>query len=197
MPLAPLDQFKKPPVKLDEVGGEVGDEVAWICPTYTSTSSSTSSKQGFAVGPGWEVGRGGSQQISGLHGFMLADRRPHSRSEDSRDRTARERRADLECPWRPLINSRSLQSNWTKWGTKWGTKWPRYVQLTPRLRPALRPSRALLLVLVGRLAEAAASKSAAYMDLCWRTGDLTHDQRTQGIELLGSVGRILNALGAP
>ena len=45
-------------------------------------------------------------------------------------------------------------------------------------------------------AEAAGTKSAAYVDLCWRSGELNQDQRRQGIELLGSVVRILNALGA-
>ena len=45
------------------------------------------------------------------------------------------------------------------------------------------------------LAEAAATKSAAYVDLCWRSSELAHDQRSQGITLLGSVVRILNALG--
>ena len=45
-------------------------------------------------------------------------------------------------------------------------------------------------------AEAAGTKSAAYVDLCWRSGELNQDQRSQGIELLGSVVRILNVLGA-
>jgi four helix bundle protein len=47
------------------------------------------------------------------------------------------------------------------------------------------------------LAEAAAVKSAAYVDLCWRSGDLAADQRSQGIELLGSIVRMLNSLSAP
>ena len=45
------------------------------------------------------------------------------------------------------------------------------------------------------LAASAAAKSAAYVDLCWRSGELNPDQRTQGSELLGSILRILDALG--
>ena len=45
-------------------------------------------------------------------------------------------------------------------------------------------------------AEAAGTKSGAYVDLCWWSGELNQDQRSQGIQLLASVVRILNALGA-
>ena len=43
-------------------------------------------------------------------------------------------------------------------------------------------------------AEASAAKSAAYLDLCCRSGELKQNQRDNGIELLGRIAQMLHVM---
>ena len=43
-------------------------------------------------------------------------------------------------------------------------------------------------------AEASTAKSAAYLDLCCRSGELDQNQRDQGIELLGRIAQMLHVM---
>ena len=45
-------------------------------------------------------------------------------------------------------------------------------------------------------AEASAAKSAAYLDLCCRSGELEQNQRNDGIELLARIAQMLHMMGA-
>jgi four helix bundle protein len=43
-------------------------------------------------------------------------------------------------------------------------------------------------------AEASAAKSAAYLDLCYRSGEMERNQRDNGIQLLGRIAQMLQAM---